>query len=68
MGLGFSGMFDPFDAWTYELCFPGAISGEADVECPHCGTMLTVTVDDPLGSAVYTCPRCETAFKVNWGS
>ncbi len=60
-------MFDPFDPWIYEICFPGAISGEAEVDCPHCGTTLTVAVDDPLGSQTYRCSHCQTVFKVNWG-
>lgn len=60
-------MFDPFDPWMYEICFPGAISGEAEVACPHCGTALTVAVNDPMGSQTYHCSQCDTVFKVNWG-
>jgi len=60
-------MFDPLDPWMYEICFPGAISGQAEVGCPHCGTVLTVSVDDPMGSQAYRCPQCQTVFKVNWG-
>lgn len=60
-------MFDPLDPWLYELCFPGAVSGEAEVTCPQCGAMLTVAVDDPMGSQTYTCCHCSTVFKVNWG-
>ena len=60
-------MFDPFDPWIYEICFPGAISRETEVDCPHCGTTLTVAVDDPMGSQKYRCSQCQTVFKVNWG-
>ena len=60
-------MFDPMDPWMYEICCPGAISGEAEVDCPQCGTTLTVAVDDPMGSQTYRCSQCETVFKVNWG-
>ena len=61
-------MFDPLDPWLYELCFPNAVSGEAEVTCPRCGRLLTVPVDDPMGSQTYTCPECSSAFKVDWGS
>jgi len=61
-------ILDPLDPWIYELCFPGAISGEAEVTCPHCGTMLTVSVDDPTASQTYNCCECNTVFKVNWGA
>ena len=60
-------MFDPLDPWLYELCFPGAVSGEAEVTCPSCGVLLTVPVEDPMGSQQYTCPECTIGFKVNWG-
>ena len=60
-------MFDPMDPWMYEICFPGAISGEAEVGCPECSTVLTVAGDDPIGSQTYRCSQCETVFKVNWG-
>jgi hypothetical protein len=61
-------MLDPMDPWVYELCFPGAISGEAEVSCPGCDALLTVAVDDPMGSQTYQCPECQTLFKVNWGA
>jgi DNA-directed RNA polymerase subunit RPC12/RpoP len=61
-------LFDPFDPWIYEICFPGAVSGEAEVNCPHCGTLLTVPVDDPMGSQVYACAKCGRKFRVNWGN
>lgn len=60
-------MLDPLDPWIYELCFPGAVSGEAEVACPHCEASLTVSVDDPMGSQTYTCCECGTVFRVNWG-
>jgi hypothetical protein len=30
--------------------------------------MLTVPVDDPMGSQTYNCCECNTVFKVNWGA
>jgi hypothetical protein len=60
-------MLDPSDPWLYELCFPGAVTGAAEVACPHCGVLLSVPVDDPMDSQTYTCCRCQTAFRVNWG-
>ncbi len=59
-------VFDPLDPWLYELCFPGAVSGEAEVSCPACGILLTVAVDDPMGSQTYCCSECATTFIVNW--
>lgn len=61
-------MLDPLDPWIYEICFPGAISGDAEMACPHCGVLLTLAVDDPMGSQTYRCSECQTAFKVNWGN
>lgn len=61
-------MLDPHDPWLYELCFPGAISGETEVSCPHCNTLLTISVDDPTGSQEYRCSSCGQAFVVNFGS
>jgi len=55
------------DLSAYELCFPGAISGEAEVECPHCSTLLTVPVNDPMSIEAYECCRCNCVFDVNWG-
>jgi DNA-directed RNA polymerase subunit RPC12/RpoP len=60
-------MLDPDDPLVYELCFPGAISGEAEVYCPHCNALLTVPVDDPMGTQRYSCAACRKAFVVNWG-
>ena len=36
------------------------------VKCPHCGELLTVTVDDPIGEESYQCSECGGAFDVNW--
>jgi DNA-directed RNA polymerase subunit RPC12/RpoP len=60
-------MFDAFDAMFFESCFPGAVSGQAEVTCPHCGTMLTVRVGDPLGDESYCCGECGDDFHVDWG-
>jgi hypothetical protein len=40
-------LFD--DLMLYELCFPGVVTGSTEVECPHCGELLTIRVNDPLG-------------------
>ena len=40
-------MLDPEDLVTYELCFPGAITGEAEVECPYCLELFTLRRQDP---------------------
>ena len=53
-------LFD--DLINYELCFPGAVTGSTEVECPHCDELLTVQVDDPMGEESYQC--CE--FDVDW--
>ncbi len=60
-------MFDPFDPWLYEICFPGAVSGMAEVSCPGCGVVLTVAVADPMGRQTYRCTECNSEFTVNWG-
>ena len=43
-------MIDPYDPWVYEFCLPAGLTGEAEVNCLHCGRLLTVAVDDPMGS------------------
>ncbi len=43
------------DLINYELCFPGADTGSTEVECPHCGELLTVSVDDPMGEESFQC-------------
>jgi DNA-directed RNA polymerase subunit RPC12/RpoP len=56
-----------FEDWlAYELCVPGGITGETDVDCPHCGVNLTVTVDDPDGEQAYTCCECSGEFLIDW--
>ena len=35
---------------NYELCFPGAVIGSTEVECPHCGELLNLPVNDPMFS------------------
>ena len=57
-------MLDPDDLINYELCFPGAITGSTEVECPHCSELLTVPVEDPMGTESY---QCSGAFEVDWG-
>jgi hypothetical protein len=56
-------MLDPL---TYELCFPGGLTGETEILCPQCDTLLTVSVDDPNGSKGYRCDECGAGFVVNW--
>jgi len=60
-------MFDPSDPLFQELLFPGSISGSTEVECPHCHTMLTVPVHDPMGTGSYRCCQCDQEFTVDWG-
>ena len=55
------------DLINYELCFPGAVTGSTEVECPHCGELLTVNVDDPMGEQSYQCCECAGGFDVDWG-
>jgi DNA-directed RNA polymerase subunit RPC12/RpoP len=58
-------MFD--DLLMYEICFPGAITGQTEVNCPYCSELLTVAVDDPMGEQAYQCSGCTGSFEVNWG-
>ncbi len=60
-------MTEPDDPLLYELCFPGALFGETEIECPHCGELLTVPVEDPLGQDSFRCCECQGAFDVDWG-
>jgi hypothetical protein len=48
-------MLDPLDPLTYELCFPGGLTGETEISCPHCNALLTVPVNDPNGQESYQC-------------
>jgi DNA-directed RNA polymerase subunit RPC12/RpoP len=59
-------MFPFDDIINYELCFPGAVTGSTEVECPHCGELLTVSVDDPMGQDTFRCCNCSGKFDVNW--
>ena len=58
-------LFD--DLINYELCFPGAVTGSTEMECPHCGELLTVSVDDPMGKDTFQCCECSGGFDVDWG-
>ena len=55
------------DIITYELCFPGAVTGSTEVECPHCGELLTVPVNDPMVEESYQCGECGGVFDVDRG-
>lgn len=59
-------MFDPEDLINFELCFPGSLTGETEIECPYCRELLTVPVDDPLGEDTFACCECGGVFEVNW--
>ena len=61
-------MLDPLDPLTYELCFPGGLTGETEIACPHCNTLLTVSVNDPNGQESYQCCECQKGFMVDWAS
>ncbi|MDA1041188.1 MAG: hypothetical protein O3A37_13000 [Planctomycetota bacterium] len=67
-------MFDPFDPLdpldplSIEACFPGAITGQAEVTCPHCNAIFTVPVRDPLGEESYRCQMCGGGLHVDWGN
>ncbi len=54
------------DLIHYELCFPGGVSGRAEVHCPHCRVLLTVPVEDPMGQQEYECSQCEGGLEVDW--
>jgi len=58
-------LFD--DLFSYEVCFPGAVTGTTELECPHCQELLSVTVDDPMGEESYQCCDCGGSFDVDWG-
>ena len=55
------------DLVNYELCFPVAVAGSTEVECPHCEEFLTVPVDDPMGQDTFQCSECGGNFDVDWG-
>ncbi|MDA9858971.1 hypothetical protein N9D23_12695 [Rubripirellula sp.] len=54
------------DLINFELCFPGAVTGSTEVECPHCDELLTVPVDDPMGQDAFQCCQCGGNFDVDW--
>jgi DNA-directed RNA polymerase subunit RPC12/RpoP len=56
------------DMINYEVCFPGAVTGATEVRCPHCGELLTVPVNDPMGQESYQCCQCGGDFDVDWGA
>lgn len=58
---------DPFDLLFQEILFPGSMTGSTEVECPHCHVMLTVPVNDPMGTESYRCCKCDGEFDVDWG-
>ena len=37
------------------------------MDCPHCGELLTVRVNEPFGEESYQCSECSGAFEVDWG-
>ena len=37
------------------------------VKCPHCGELLTVPVNDPMGEESYQCCECNGVFDADWG-
>ena len=41
-------MLDPDDLINYELCIPGAVTRSTEINCPHCGELLTVPVNGPI--------------------
>lgn len=58
-------LFD--DLINFELCFPGAVTGSTELKCPHCNEVLTVPVNDPMGTESYRCCQCGSEFEVDWG-
>ena len=59
-------MIDPEDEFFHEICFPGAITDSTEVNCPHCGRLLTVQVNHPIGEQSYQCGECAGEFEVDW--
>ncbi len=57
-------LFD--DLFSYEMCFPGAVTGATEIACPSCGELLTVPVNDPTGQESYQCCVCSSNFEVDW--
>ena len=61
-------MLDPLDPLIYEFCFPGGITGEREISCPNCKTLLTVPVNGPTGEESYQCCKCQQGFVVDRAS
>jgi DNA-directed RNA polymerase subunit RPC12/RpoP len=59
-------MLDPTNPLFFEACFPGALSGSREVNCPHCDALLTVPVVDAFGEESYQCCECDGQFVANW--
>jgi len=55
------------DLFNYELSVPGAVTGSTELNCPHCGELLTIPVNDPIGKESYQCCECAGTFEVDWG-
>ncbi len=51
----------------YELCYPGAVTGQTEMYCPYCETELTVEVADPMGVDQFQCAQCEGLFEIDFG-
>lgn len=58
----------PIDPLIYEFCFPGGLTGETEMSCPHCDALLTVPVNDSNGEGSYQCCQCQKGFVVDWAS
>jgi hypothetical protein len=61
-------MLDPSELWLYELCFPGAITGKAEVSGVACGALPAVAADAPMGSQSHRCREIQIVFTLNWGA
>jgi hypothetical protein len=55
-------MLDPLDPLIYEFCFPGGLTGETEISCPHCDALLTVPVNDPTGEESYQSCKHQGSF------
>ena len=60
-------MLDPSPRWLNEVFFPEAISRETEISCPACGAVLTVALDDPMGSQTYKCSECRPFSRTTGG-
>ena len=38
----------------------------AEINCPHCGELRILPVDDPMGEQSYQCGECTGEFSVDW--